>query len=120
MNSPPPKPEVILTNFFAEPTVLLVPITSRGVCMYVYNISGGVGNIFYQSCAQIDNSQQVYEAQIQVPRCNSILKAVHTSVKKSGYFILIDVRVSTQITVPRQLILMSVCCPPFGQDLAFG
>jgi hypothetical protein len=25
------KPEVILTNFFAEPTVLLVPITSRGI-----------------------------------------------------------------------------------------
>ena len=42
------------------------------VCtMYVYNISGGVANIFYQteSCAQIDNNQQVhvYEAQIQVP-----------------------------------------------------
>jgi hypothetical protein len=31
VNSPPPKPEVILTNFFAEPTVLLVPITSRAV-----------------------------------------------------------------------------------------
>jgi hypothetical protein len=29
VNSPPPKPEVILTNFFAEPTVLLVPITSH-------------------------------------------------------------------------------------------
>jgi hypothetical protein len=29
VNSPPPKPEVIFTNFFAEPTVLLVPITSR-------------------------------------------------------------------------------------------
>ena len=43
--------------------------------MYVYNISGGVANIVYQSCAQIDNNQQVYEAQIQVPRCNSILKA---------------------------------------------
>ena len=43
--------------------------------MYVYNISGGVANIFYNSCAQIDNNQQVYEAQIQVPRCNSILKA---------------------------------------------
>ena len=44
--------------------------------MYVlYNISGGVANIFYQSCAQTDNNQQVYEAQIQVPRCNSILKA---------------------------------------------
>jgi GH43 family beta-xylosidase len=28
-NTDPPKPEVILTNFFAEPTVLLVPITSR-------------------------------------------------------------------------------------------
>jgi hypothetical protein len=43
--------------------------------MYVYNISDGVANIFYQSCAQIDNNQQVYEAQILVPRCNSILKA---------------------------------------------
>jgi hypothetical protein len=45
------------------------------VCMYVYNISGGVANICYQSCAQIDSNQQVYEAQIQIPRCNSILKA---------------------------------------------
>jgi hypothetical protein len=43
--------------------------------MYVYNISGGVANIFDQSCAQIDNNQQVYEAQSQVPSCNSILKA---------------------------------------------
>ena len=39
------------------------------------NISGGVANIFDQSCAQIENNQQIYEAQIQVPRCNSILKA---------------------------------------------
>ena len=39
------------------------------VCMYAYNISGDVANIFYQSCALIDNNQQVYEAQIQVPRC---------------------------------------------------
>ena len=45
------------------------------VCMYVYNISGGVANIFYQSCAQIDNNQQAYEVQMQVPKCNSILKA---------------------------------------------
>jgi ABC-type transporter Mla maintaining outer membrane lipid asymmetry ATPase subunit MlaF len=29
VNYPPPKPEVILTNIFAEPTVLLVPITSH-------------------------------------------------------------------------------------------
>ena len=43
--------------------------------MYVYNISGGVAYILYQNYAQIDNNQQVYEAQIQVPRCNSILKA---------------------------------------------
>jgi hypothetical protein len=34
VNSPPPKPEVILTNFFAEPTVLLVPITSRVKSIY--------------------------------------------------------------------------------------
>ena len=45
------------------------------MCMHVYDISGGLANIFYQICAQIDNNQQVYEAQIQVPRCNSILKA---------------------------------------------
>ena len=44
------------------------------VCMYIF-ISGGVANIFYQSCAQIDNNQQIYEAQIQVLRCNSVLKA---------------------------------------------
>ena len=31
MNSSPPKPEVILTNFFAEPTVLHVRITSRDI-----------------------------------------------------------------------------------------
>jgi len=43
--------------------------------MYVYNISGGVANIFYQSCAQIDDNQLVYEVQIQVPKCNNILKA---------------------------------------------
>jgi hypothetical protein len=36
VNPPPPKPEVILTNFFAEPTVLLVPITSRAIrCGFV-------------------------------------------------------------------------------------
>ena len=51
--------------------------------MYVYNISGGVANtcIFYQSCAQIDNNQQVYEAQIRVPRCNS--KGRFTPVSKA-------------------------------------
>ena len=43
--------------------------------MYVYNTSGGVANIFYQSCAQIDNNQQAYVVQIQVPTCNSSLKA---------------------------------------------
>jgi hypothetical protein len=31
----------------------------------VINISGGVANMFYQSCAQIDNNQQVYEARIR-------------------------------------------------------
>ena len=73
--------------------------------MYVYTISGGVANIFYQSCAQIENNQQVYEAQIQVLRCNIILKAG----SHECHFILIDVRVTTPTTVPRQLILMSVC-----------
>jgi hypothetical protein len=51
-------------------------------CMYVYNISGGVANIFDQSCAQIDNNQHVYEVQIQVPKCNSILKACSHECQK--------------------------------------
>ena len=43
--------------------------------MYIISVHGGVAYIFDQSCAQIDNNQQVYEAQIEVPICNSILKA---------------------------------------------
>ena len=51
MNSPPPKPEIILTNFFAEPTVLLVPITSRGILTWEiifieYRIIAYVANVF--------------------------------------------------------------------------
>jgi ABC-type transporter Mla maintaining outer membrane lipid asymmetry ATPase subunit MlaF len=38
VNSPPPKPEVILTNFFAEPTVLLVPITSREIINLIFRL----------------------------------------------------------------------------------
>jgi hypothetical protein len=71
-------------------------------------ISGGVANIFYKSCAQIDNNQQVYEAQIQVPRCNSILKAGSHECQKLRPLHLDRYTVSTQTTVPRQLILMSV------------
>jgi hypothetical protein len=46
------------------------------VCMYIISVVVLQIHV-YQSCAQIDNNQQVYEAQIQVPRCNSnsILKA---------------------------------------------
>ena len=88
--------------------------------MYVYNISGGVANICYQSCAQIDNNQQVYEAQIQVPRCNSILKVVSHECQNLSPLHLDRCTMSTQTTVPRQLMVMSVCCLPFGPDLAFG
>jgi hypothetical protein len=86
--------------------------------MYVHNSSGGVANIFYQSCAQIDNNQQVCEAQILVRRCNSILKAGSHECQKLGPLHL-D-RCTGEHTVPRQLILMSVCCLSVGQDLAFG
>jgi hypothetical protein len=42
------------------------------LCMYI--ISVVVLQIYiYQSCAHIDNYQQVYEVQIQVPKCNSIM-----------------------------------------------
>jgi hypothetical protein len=44
MNSPPPKPEVILTNFFAEPTVLLVPITSREITILRFRFSSRLSN----------------------------------------------------------------------------
>ena len=86
------------------------------VCMYI--ISGVVlhANIFQQSCAQIDNNQKVYEAQIQVPRCNSILKAGSHECQNLRPLHLDR----CTHTVPRQLILMSVCCLTFGQDLAFG
>ena len=39
------------------------------------------------------------------------------SVKSSSHFILIDVRVSTQTTLSRQHILMSVCCLRLGKIL---
>jgi hypothetical protein len=43
VNSPPPKPEVILTNFFAEPTVLLVPITNSKLGTQInFKIAGHV------------------------------------------------------------------------------
>ena len=41
-------------------------------CMYIISV---VVLQIYFSCAQIYNNQQVYEVQIQVPRCSSILKA---------------------------------------------
>ena len=87
--------------------------------MYVYNISGGVANIFYHSCAQIDNNQQVYEAQIQVPRCNSILKAGSNEYQKLRP---LD-RCSGEHTdhSPKSTHLnVCICCLQFGQDLAFG
>jgi hypothetical protein len=84
------------------------------------NISGGVANIFYQSCVQIDNNQQVYKAQIQVPRCNSILKAGSHECQKLRPLHLDRCTGEHTDHSPRQLILMSVCCLPFGQDLAFG
>jgi hypothetical protein len=34
-----------------------------GLCAHPYNISGGVANIFYQSCAQIDNNQHIFRCQ---------------------------------------------------------
>jgi hypothetical protein len=47
--------------------------------MRKYLVRGGNTYPKARSCPQIDNNQQVYEAQIQVPSCNSIFKAVHTT-----------------------------------------
>jgi hypothetical protein len=38
-------PEVILTNFFAEPTVLLVPITSREVRLFIIMAASFIYNL---------------------------------------------------------------------------
>ena len=87
--------------------------------MYAYNISGGVANIFYHSCAQIDNTQQVYEAHIQVSRCNSILKAGSHECQKPLHLDRCTGE-DTDHNPKATHILMYVCCLPFGQDLAFG
>ena len=92
------------------------------VCMYVYNISGGVADIFDQSCAQIDNNQQVYEVQIQVSKCNNILKAGSHECQKLRPLHLDRCTDHTDHTESQgnSPYIMSLCCPPFGQDLAFG
>jgi hypothetical protein len=59
------------------------------VCMYVcmYIISVVVLQIYFTRIVQIDNNQRVYEVQIQVPRCNSILKAGSHECQKLGYIV---------------------------------
>jgi hypothetical protein len=47
VNSPPPKPEVILTNFFAEPTVLLVRITSRADVILVQKVCTNTSHVTF-------------------------------------------------------------------------
>ena len=44
-------PEVILTNFFAEPTVLLVPITSRDLRFIRIEKIGTMSANFSHSCS---------------------------------------------------------------------
>jgi hypothetical protein len=66
--------------------------------MYVYNISGGVANIFTR-IVQIDNNQQVYEVQIQVPRCNSILKAGSHECQKLGPLTFESIKIKMVIII---------------------
>ena len=44
VGSPPPGPEVVLTNFFAEPAVLLVPIASRAIILLNILVKGDTIN----------------------------------------------------------------------------
>ena len=90
------------------------------VCMHVYNISGDVAKIFYQSCALTDNNQQVYEAQIQVPRCNSILKASSHECQTLGPLHLDRCTGERTDHSPKATHLNVCMFLPFGQDLAFG
>jgi 16S rRNA G527 N7-methylase RsmG len=67
VNSLPPKPEVILTNFFAEPTVLLVRITSRAlyyhndVILYIHSVHKHRGNSFSTSKLQDEIKTEKFE-----------------------------------------------------------
>jgi hypothetical protein len=44
--------------------------------------------VVYPSCAQIDNNQQVYEVQMQVPKCNSILQVGSHECQKLRDFLI--------------------------------
>jgi hypothetical protein len=65
VNSPPPKPEAILTNFFAEPTVLLVPITSR-----VFRIFPHIYSHEYYAVANASTIKNMYSLFLYM-KCNS-------------------------------------------------
>ena len=67
MNSPPPKPEVILTNFFAEPTVLPVPITSR---VYVIKF---VSDLSLTSKTDRHNINDILSNCLHMPGINTVL-----------------------------------------------
>jgi hypothetical protein len=82
LNSPPPKPEVILTIFFAEPTVLLVPITSRAVTICPFtqintiaynNFSFIVGIITRESCSPEQSTHIILKADV-TPSLRVLLK----------------------------------------------
>jgi hypothetical protein len=64
VNSPPPKPEVILTNFFAEPTVLLVPINSR-VNTFCKN------NIFFYLQINFEEIYDLYKYKLKLLKTSS-------------------------------------------------
>jgi hypothetical protein len=66
VNSPPPKPEVILTNFFAEPTVLLVPITSRVHAEIKITVNSMPNNYYKKKVLK-----QNLEINTQVTRCQN-------------------------------------------------
>ena len=76
MNSPPPKPEVILTNFFAEPTVLLVPITSRDCGTYCYNSC----NTFSRSESGAETRSQTFQFLLDILNQNQVVEQVSTDI----------------------------------------
>ena len=88
------------------------------VCMYIISVHGGVAYIFYQSCAQIDNNQQVYEAQIQMSRCSIILKAGSHECQKPLHF---DRCTGEHTDHSPKATHLNVCMlSSFGHNLAFG
>jgi hypothetical protein len=95
VNSPPPKPEVILTNFFAEPTVLLVPITSRAGVRFYISITNVNNNIPLYNLINMAKNIQAFIFNLQ----RNEMCVAKEKIKRVRVFFIEEVYVQCRCTV---------------------